>query len=176
MVIWKAQQASSPEVVGLPAMTFIEHGEVGAADKKKLFEALQTGKTMKKYSRYWESIVAYIWRTHQLPPVEALADAASDIGLEADADVLVLRTGDKRPSYRLNAGQTKALHHIQQTLLAAMRDKHDSSKDSSKDSSNDDNSDNSGGKESSSELGDEREAELERYVLAFLIPLLDHLL
>jgi superfamily II DNA helicase RecQ len=163
MVIWKAQQASSPEVVGLPAMTFIERREVGAANNEKPFDALQTGKTMKKYSRYWVSIVAYIWRTYQLPPAEVPADAAGDDGL---ADVLLLPTGDKRPPYRLNASQIKALYHIQQTLLTAMRDKHDSSEEGS-DNNRSDN-------ESSGELSEERGVELERHVLAFLIALLDH--
>lgn len=39
-IIWKAQQASSPEVVGLPAATFIERCETGAPDNKKPFNAL----------------------------------------------------------------------------------------------------------------------------------------
>jgi superfamily II DNA helicase RecQ len=161
-VIWKAQRASSPEVVGLPAVTFIERREVGAPSNEKPFNALQTGKTMKKYSWYWVSMVSYIWRTYHLPPVEDPADNASDSGLEGETEAL--HAGDRRPPYRLNAGQTRALYQIQQTLLAALRDGHES---------HDGSGDESSGDESSS-LDEEREEELERHVLAFLIALLDH--
>lgn len=173
MVIWKAQQASSPEVVGLPATTFIERRETGAADNEKPFDALQTGKTMAKYSRYWVSIVCYIWRTHQLPDAptnaESVVEDVSQIDSEINADSTSVRDSGRRPRYRLTARQTYTLWKVQQVLLAALRDRGNS--DSSSDS---DYQDNEAELDGASELDDEREEELECHVLAFLISLLDH--
>jgi superfamily II DNA helicase RecQ len=147
-VIWKAQRASSPDVVGLPAATFIERREVGAPSSEKPFNALQTGKTMKKYSRYWVSIVSYVWRTHKLPSAEA---TAADDGSRPTASY----AGDRKPRYCLSAGQTMALWRVGQAASAARRG-----------TDSDSNSD--------SELDDEGEEELERRVLALLVSLLDH--
>jgi hypothetical protein len=117
MVIWKAQQASSPEVVGLPAMTFIERREVGVANNEKPFDALQTGKTMKKYSGYWVSIVCYIWRTYQLLDAamnrESVADNACSLTSEMDGERTASYAGEKKPRYRLMGGQTQALWRIE---------------------------------------------------------------
>jgi hypothetical protein len=115
MVIWKAQRASSPDVVGLPATTFIEHREAGAPSNEKPFNARQTGKTMKKYSGYWVSIVCYLWRTHTLPDAEAVAAGADD-GTEADSEVTMHHIGSKKPRYRLSASQIRALWLMEETL------------------------------------------------------------
>lgn len=157
-IIWKAQQASSPEVVGLPATTFIERRKTGALDNEKPFDALQTRKTMTKYSGYWVSAVCYVWRTYRLPDTppdaESVAQSAST------------HVGDRRPQYCLTARQAYTLWQLQQLLLAASRDQRNTN-------SNDD-SDNESDTDGASELDEEGEEELERCVLAFLISLLDH--
>ena len=169
MVIWKAQQASSPEVVGLPAMTFVERRETGAADSERPFDALQTGKTMKKYSGYWVSAVCYIWRTYQLPDApndtERATDDASHLETEMGSESTAYDTSNSKPRYRLTARQAYALWQIQQVLLTAQRSGRSSS-DSSDSSDGDDHSE--------AELTEEKEEELQCRVLAFLVSLLDH--
>jgi superfamily II DNA or RNA helicase len=168
MVIWKAQQASSPEVVGLPAMTFVERRETGAADSERPFDALQTGKTMKKYSGHWVSAVCYIWRTYQLPHApnntERATDDASYDEAEGGGESTADNTSNSRPRYRLTAKQTYALWQIQQVLLTLQRSRGSSS--SSDISDSDDHS--------AAELTEEKEEELQCCVLAFLVSLLDH--
>jgi superfamily II DNA/RNA helicase len=174
MVIWKAQRASSPDVVGLPATTFIERREAGAPSNEKPFNACQTGKTMKKYSGYWVSIVCYLWRTHTLPDAEAVAAGADD-GTEADSEVTMHHIGGKKPRYRLSAGQIRALWLMEETLRAAQRDQVNNSDNSEE--SDENSSEYEAGQakdDSKSELSEEREEELERHVLALLIALLDH--
>ncbi|KAI9881994.1 MAG: hypothetical protein M1823_006286, partial [Watsoniomyces obsoletus] len=175
MVIWKAQQASSPEVVGLPAMTFIERREVGAADNEKPFDSLQTGRTMTKYSRYWVSIVCYVWRTYKLPDAttnaESVVDDVSCLASEMDGESTSTRASKTKPRYRLTARQTYVLWKIRQVLLAASQDRRNSNSDSDSDSHHQDSETELDG---ASELDEQREEELERHVLAFLVSLLDH--
>lgn len=179
MVVWKAQRASSPDVVGLPATTCIERREAGAPSNEKPFNARQTGKTMKKYNGYWVLIVCYLWRTHKLPDAEAVAEGA-DGGTEADGQVTMHPSSGRKPRYRLSAGQTRALWLIEETLRAAQRDQVN---DSDNGDGSDENSSeydepgrakDDGESESESELSEEREEELERHVLTLLIALLDH--
>ncbi|OAK93355.1 hypothetical protein IQ06DRAFT_198447, partial [Phaeosphaeriaceae sp. SRC1lsM3a] len=67
MIIWRAQQASQASIVGMPAMMYINRREFGNATNEKPFNAQQTENTMIKYSNAWVEIIAYIWRTHELP-------------------------------------------------------------------------------------------------------------
>jgi superfamily II DNA helicase RecQ len=170
MVIWKAQRASSPDVVGLPATTFIERREAGAPSNEKPFNALQTGKTMMKYSGYWVSIVCYLWRTHELPDAEAVAEDA-DCGIEAESKLTTRHVSGRKPRYCLSAGQIRALWLIEETLLAAQRDKVNNLNDDSSSSEYDASHDKDDGE---SERNEGREEELERHVLTLLIALLDH--
>lgn len=50
MVMWRAQQASTASVVGMPAMIYINHREFSNTKDQKLFNAQQIGKTIEKYS------------------------------------------------------------------------------------------------------------------------------
>jgi hypothetical protein len=70
MVIWRAQQTSKASVVGMPAMMYINRREFGNSSNKKLFNAQQTENTIVKYSNVWVEIIAYIWRTHEMPVVK----------------------------------------------------------------------------------------------------------
>ena len=168
-IVWKAQQASSPEVVGLPAMTFIERRETGAANNEKPFNALQTAKTMKKYSGYWVSVICYVWRTYQLldaaADTERVADSAGHVELGRNGESAAGYAGERKPRYRLTARQTQALWRVQRVFLPTRRARGGSDEDSH--SVND-------SEESADELDEEQEIELERHVLAFLVSLLDH--
>ena len=103
----------SLEVVGLLAITFIERCEVGATDNEKPFDALQTGKTMRKYSGYWVSTVCYIWRTYEMRDaianVESVVDDVSHLGSHMNGEPNTSHAGEGKPSYRLTARQTQAL-------------------------------------------------------------------
>jgi hypothetical protein len=74
MVMWRAQQASAASVVGMPAMIYINRREFGNTKDQKPFNARQMGKTMIKYSGVWLSIIAFIWRTHEMPVVSQRRD------------------------------------------------------------------------------------------------------
>jgi hypothetical protein len=50
IVIWKAQQASRAEMVGMAAINYINRRETGNITNEKPFNARQTEKTMIKYS------------------------------------------------------------------------------------------------------------------------------
>jgi hypothetical protein len=70
MVIWRAQQTSKVSVVGMPAIMYINRREFGNLSNEKPFNAQQTENTMVKYSNVWVEIIAYIWRTHEMPVVK----------------------------------------------------------------------------------------------------------
>ena len=150
-------------------MTFIERRETGAANNEKPFNALQTAKTMKKYSGYWVSVICYIWRTYQLPDaaadMERVADSAGHVELGRNGESAAGYAGERKPRYRLTARQTQALWRVQRVFLPTRRARGGSDEDSH--SVND-------SEESADELDEEQEIELERHVLAFLISLLDH--
>lgn len=98
MVIWRAQQASKASVVGMPAMMYINRRELGNTTNEKPFNAQQVGKTMVKYSNVWLEIIAYIWRTHELPVV---TPGNSEEEVEG-----------KRPPYRVSAKQDMCMTKI----------------------------------------------------------------
>ncbi|KAH6628947.1 hypothetical protein F5144DRAFT_594835 [Chaetomium tenue] len=82
-VIWRAQKASQVEVVGSAAVNYIERREVGGETNEKPFNAAQKGTTMAKYSESWKSLMAYIWRTWRLEPVD---EGDEDQGEEGEED------------------------------------------------------------------------------------------
>lgn len=91
MVIWRAQQASKSSVVGMPAMMYINRREFGNHTNEKPLNAQQIGKTMVKYSDVWVAIIAYIWRTHELPVVDRRNDSEE--------------VERRRPPYHINGRQ-----------------------------------------------------------------------
>lgn len=147
MVIWKAQQASRPDVVGMNAMNYINRREVGNNTNEKPFNARQTGKTMVKYSGWWLEMIRYIWRSHGLLEVQYK---------EGQADV-----EGRRPPYRLTVRQEVLLQKMQAIVGQDQEDDWFDELDSS-DSDND--------------LDPSRDAKVQEFVLAFMLALLDHVL
>jgi hypothetical protein len=147
MVIWRAQQASKASVVGMPAMMYINRREAGNTTNEKPFNAQQTENTMIKYSNVWLEIIAYIWRTHEMPVVE-LHDNEEE---------------GKRPPYHINGRQYVCMERIK---MIVGRDKEEDWLDemASDDSSDDDR------------LDEQQEEALEGHVLQFMLSLLDHVL
>ncbi|KAJ6194071.1 hypothetical protein J3E72DRAFT_199128, partial [Bipolaris maydis] len=97
MVIWKAQQVSHSSVVGMPAMMHINRREYGTTSNEKPFNASQTEPTMKKYRSVWLQVIAYIWRTYELPVVQP---GSSD------------EVQGRRPPYRLTSEQKECLEEL----------------------------------------------------------------
>ena len=99
MVIWRAQQASHSSVVGMPAMMHINRREYGTTTNEKPFNASQTELTMKKYRLVWLQVIAYVWRTYELPVVQP------DSRDEAQG---------RRPPYRLTSEQKACLEEMKE--------------------------------------------------------------
>ncbi|KAI1676246.1 Superfamily II DNA helicase [Pyrenophora tritici-repentis] len=97
MVIWKAQQVSHSGVVGMPAMMHINRREYGTTSNEKPFNASQTEPTIKKYRSVWLQVIAYIWRTYELPIVQP----GSSDGVQG-----------RRPAYRLTSEQKECLEEL----------------------------------------------------------------
>ena len=76
-VIRRAQKVCNPQIVGYPALEFINRRETGQVSNEKPFYAGQIGKTITKYSRYIVGILYYIQRTYDdnssLPPYRLIA-------------------------------------------------------------------------------------------------------
>jgi superfamily II DNA helicase RecQ len=62
--IRQAQKVCHPQIVGYPALEFINRRETGQVSNEKPFYAGQMGKTITKYSRHLVRILCYIWSTH----------------------------------------------------------------------------------------------------------------
>jgi superfamily II DNA helicase RecQ len=148
MIIWRAQQASKASVVGMPAMMYINRREFGNTTNEKPLNAQQTENTMIKYSNAWVEIIAYIWRTHELPV------AKPDHNEEMEG---------RRPPYRISGRQDKWLQKIKEIV----------SRDSEEDGWFDDTD-----SETSSDgrLDEQQQEALEGHVLQFMLSLLDHVL
>ncbi|EUC26608.1 hypothetical protein COCCADRAFT_73841, partial [Bipolaris zeicola 26-R-13] len=101
MVIWRAQQASHSSVVGMPAMMHINRREYGTTTNEKPFNASQTELTMKKYRLVWLQVIAYIWRTYELPVVQP------DLRDEVQG---------RRPPYRLTSEQKACLEEMKEII------------------------------------------------------------
>jgi hypothetical protein len=196
-LIWRAQKASTADVVGSAAVNYIERREVGGETNEKPFNASQKAKTMEKYAEVWKSIVAYVWRTHGLDvayeadPSGGSADGESEsesAGEEGDGD----RDGnrgagagasvgkedegirDKRPPYRLTEYQVAALERVR-AEAGRGEGRASSVVGGSGDAAGadaDSGDDSDGG--DSEEGGDDDTQALERCVLGFFIALLDH--
>jgi hypothetical protein len=151
MVLWQAQQASKVSVVSTPAMMYINRRELGNTTNEKPLNTRQTGKTMVKYSNVWLEIIAYIWRTYELPVVKL-----SDDGEEVEGKQLL---------YRLSGRQYVCIERMK---MVVGRDKEQDWLDemASDDGDSDDDY----------RLDEEQEEALEGHVLQFMLSLLDHVL
>jgi len=154
MVMWRAQQASTSSVVGMPAMMYINRREVGSRSNEKPFNAQQTGKTMDKYSSVWLSIIAFIWRTHGMPVVR---QRSSD-----DRDVQ-----GRRPPYHITGKQDMWLQRIQGIVGRDTEQEQDD--DWLPEPDTDDESD-------EQRLDNAQTEALEGHVLQLMLALLDHVL
>lgn len=102
MVIWRAQQVSQSSAVGMPAMMYINRREFGGdARSEKPFNASQTRNTMIKYSNIWLEIIAYIWRTHELPVVSPRSDEEVE---------------GHRPPYHMSGKQNACMDRIKRVV------------------------------------------------------------
>lgn len=158
-VIWKAQQVSTPQVVGFPAMNYINRCEMGNDTNEKPFNARQTGKTMIKYAGWWTSIVRYIWRTHELEVI-ATQGETEEAEEEEGRDSRAQGASGMRPRYHMTAGQISWLHKIKQVV-----DWEEEGGEHRAEHSSD---------EEEEEFSEAEEELLESHVLAWLISLLDH--
>jgi superfamily II DNA helicase RecQ len=149
MIIWRAQQASKASIVGMPAMMYINRREFGNTTNEKPFNAQQTENTMIKYSNAWVEIIAYIWRTHELPV------ARPDDNEEIEG---------RRPPYRISGRQDKWLQKIKGIVSC------DDEEDSWFDDTESETSSNDG------RLDEQQQDALEGHVLQFMLSLLDHVL
>ena len=70
---------------------------------------------MIKYGEVWKSVVAYIWRTQGLEPVE---EAGKDEEDGEDGEVQETEIRDKRPAYEFTAQQTKAFEQVRVAAFA----------------------------------------------------------
>jgi hypothetical protein len=102
MVIWRAQQTSKASVVGMPAIMYINWREFGNSTNKKPFNTQQTKNTIIKYSNAWVEIIAYIWRTYELP----VAKPYNNKEVEG-----------RRPLYCISGRQDKYLQKIKEIVL-----------------------------------------------------------
>lgn len=75
-LIREAQKTCRPQVVGGPALEYINRREVGQDSNNRPFYGRQMGKTITKYSRHMCRILCYLWRTHDVadspPPYRLL--------------------------------------------------------------------------------------------------------
>jgi hypothetical protein len=149
MVLWRAQQASKASVVSTPAMMYINRRELGNTTNEKPLNTRQTGKTMVKYSNVWLELIAYIWRTHELPVVKP-----SDDGEEVEG---------KQPPYCLSGRQYVCIERMK---MVVGRDKEQDWLDEMASDNSDSDDDN--------RLDKEQEEALEGHVLQFMLSLLDH--
>jgi hypothetical protein len=149
MVIWRAQQTSKASVVGMPAMMYINRREFGNSTNEKPFNAQQTENTMIKYSNAWVEIIAYIWRTHELP----VAKPHNNEEVEG-----------RRPPYRISGRQDKCLQKIKE--IVSRGDEEDSWFDGTDSETSSDDG----------RLDEQQQEALEGHVLQFMLSLLDHVL
>jgi superfamily II DNA helicase RecQ len=148
MVIWRAQQTSKASVVGMPAMMYINRREFGNSSNEKPFNAQQTENTMVKYSNVWVEIIAYIWRTHEMPVVKPNDDEEME---------------NQRPPYHINSRQDSCLERIK--MIVGRDEEEDWFDDAESETSSNDG-----------RLDEQQQDALEGYVLQLMLSLLDHVL
>ena len=152
-VIWRAQKASQVEVVGSAAVNYIERREVGGETNEKPFNAAQKGTTMARYSESWKSLMAYIWRTWRLEPVNEGDEDQGEEGEEdngyngvgLDGQELQAGIRNQRPVYHFTAQQARTFDQVYTEVYAITRSKEEPDT-----------------------------GELEGHILDFFIALLDH--
>ncbi|CAN9302546.1 unnamed protein product [Alternaria alternata] len=136
---------------------YINRRELGNTTSEKPLNAQQTGKTMVKYSNVWLEIIAYIWRTHELPVV---TPSNSEEEVEG-----------KRPLYCISAKQHMCIEKIKRIVG---QDKEEDWFDEM--ATDEDNSDDNDDDDDDDRLDEEQEEVLEGYVLLFMLSLLDYVL
>jgi hypothetical protein len=155
MVIWRAQQVSKASVVGMPAMMCINQRAFGSKTNEKPFNAQQTENSMIKYSNVWLEIIAYIWRTHELPVVRPSSSNNDDGGDE--------ETEGRRPPYHISGKQYMWMEKIKAVV---------GREEGGSDADSDDSTESE--EEEGDEWLDESQADvLEGRVLEFMLSLLD---
>ena len=185
-VIWRAQKASQVEVVGSAAVHYIERREAGGESNEKPFNAGQKGQTMAKYSEAWKSVMAYIWRTRHLEPVEREGEGVEERSERQEEEEEEEGEGDdtaagdgqeqetgirgRRPAYDFTANQAKTFEQVRTAAYAT----------TGSDRGHHDEGSETGGARASASPGPSSSAdrddtgELEGRVLDFFIALLDH--
>ncbi|KAK7178410.1 hypothetical protein PSPO01_15540 [Paraphaeosphaeria sporulosa] len=146
MVIWRAQQAYTASVVGMPAIMYINRREFGSSKDETPFNAQQMEKTMIQYSNVRVEVIAYIWRTHELGVVKP-----RNSGEEIEG---------KRPPYHINGKQDTRLQRIR---MIVGQDKSEENTEESDRFDSSDESSNGSSKGSSNELrlSEQQEEKLE---------------
>jgi hypothetical protein len=136
----------------MPATMYINQRELGNTTNEKPLNTQQTGKTMVKYSNVWLEIIAYVWRTYELPVVKP-----SDSKGEVEG---------KRPPYHFSARQYMCIERMK---MAAGHDREEDWLDGIASEDDDDDDDDN-------RLDKEQEEALEGHVLQFMLSFLDHVL
>ncbi|KAL5371306.1 hypothetical protein DPSP01_014356 [Paraphaeosphaeria sporulosa] len=160
MVMWRAQQASKASVVGMPAVMYINRRELGNTTNEKPLNAEQLGKTMIKYSNVWLEIIAYVWRTHELPVVTPGNSEEEVAG--------------KRPPYHISAKQHMFVEKIK--WIVGKDKEEDWFDEMATDSDDTDTDTDTDDDDDDDRLDEEQEEALEGLVLQFMLSLLDHTL
>ncbi|KAI1158796.1 hypothetical protein F5B18DRAFT_639645 [Nemania serpens] len=168
-VIWHAQYACRPEVVGAAVLYVVEQRETGAGSNEKPFYAEQQGKTIRRYTDSVKAIIAYIWRTHRLDPYWYDEEEMGNDQEETEID-------DRRPAYTITTAQASAFDIVRmrtEQMIASIRP---DSREGSHEGSDEGNSDNSSeGSGNNNRPSIEKQVKwLESSVLEWYIALLDH--
>jgi hypothetical protein len=129
---------------------YINRREFSNSTNEKLFNAQQTKNTIIKYSNVWIEIIAYIWRTHEMPVVTPYNDDEDE------------REG-RRLLYYISGKQYSCIERIR---MIVGRDEEENWFDEldSEDSDDDER------------LDEQQQEVLEGYVLQFMLSLLDYVL
>ena len=96
LLIRQSYQASRIEIVGRPAMQYINRRETGASSNDRPFYAKQKVQTVRRYTEQFVKVLRYIWRTE---------------------------VTSKRPQYRLISAQQEALTNLRRIAGGAAQRK-----------------------------------------------------
>lgn len=166
-VIWKAQRASKPDVVGFAACCYVNRRETGETSNERPLNASQQGKTVERYAEIWCRIVCYIWRTWGLRVWSgdksrggrAQVEDSDEEEEEREEDVREVPEGgvrDRRPPYKLTWKQQTAIDQISDEIANEAEEEQEEGEDEEK------------------EDGEWSAGKVEAAVLRFLIAMLDH--
>ncbi len=98
-VVFKAQAASQPNVIGRPANFYISRREFGGESNEKPFYAQQMAKTIHKYMRTMHRVMRFIW--HMDDMVQNVSSVSIDDG-----------GGRRIPAFTLTANQQRHLRRM----------------------------------------------------------------